>query len=85
MRISAFLLILSALAPAAAASNSTPYDLAPGQSGSYVVHGETVTIHQETGSVYVDAITPLADGFKLVTLRCSDRSTERCTGTIEGS
>lgn len=80
------LLLLSlSLALPLAAAGSTPYDIPPGRSDTFLVPGDGATaptVNQQQGSVRVVSASYLA-GYWFVTLECSTWSSSNCVGTID--
>lgn len=64
--------------------SSEPYDLEPGDSDRFVLAGDEPWIEAAAGDVAIEDVQPLGGGLALVTLHCSESSTEDCTGILHG-
>lgn len=63
-------------------SSAQSYDIAQGDSETFLVLGDTVHVDQDVGVVIIEDVQEVAPGVQAVRLYCSSSPTGRCTGSI---
>ena len=72
-------------APASACPcSSQDYAIPVGMSQTFVVTGESVSLHEATGVASITSVREFASGVWLVGVTCTSSETGTCTGTITG-
>lgn len=82
MRIPLLLTILTTFATGATGCSSEPYEMAPGETRTFLVEGPDPHVDQETGEVSVTGSHAISPELTLLTLECSPSGP--CTGTVRG-